>query len=494
MIAKTTLVEKMAVDSLKPLEIPRPVGPPWPALLSIALGIFLFGGIGPHMALAALSVLVLVVGMTLLWRPGESPILLLIFGYQWMQASIPIFKGNWLGLGLNDISERHLGDMDTAIALTLVGLASLALGIRWGAGPRRVDLQMTARHVALSQPISRWFLLYVVGSGVAAFSLAFAWTVPGLSQPMLALASIKWAFFFMLAYATFVRASGINLLFATAFAIELAQGVGGFFSDFKTVFFFTLLAGGASGKRISLPVMFGLCSIVALLTVFGIVWTAVKDDYRKFVSGGDSATQFVTSDYGTAIAKLGDLIGELDSESLTKATNGMLNRLTYVEYFGIAIGYVPRILPHEGGALMWDAIRRPFMPRVLFSDKSAIDDTERTNLYTGGAAGNYYGTTISLGWIAETYIDFGEYLMMGAIFLIGYFYGRIYRWCLDGSGLRGSPLGFAFASSVLLSVLSLENSFTNSFGGIVVSVLVVWLIVNFAVPRWCPWLVPPVSR
>jgi hypothetical protein len=142
---------------------------------------------------------------------------------------------------------------------------------------------------------------------------------------------------------------------------------------------------------------------------------------------------------------------------------------------------------------MWDAISRPFMPRILFSDKSAIDDSTRTNFYTGGAAGNYADTSISLGWIAETYIDFGEYLMMGAIFLIGYFYGRIYRWCLDGSGAKGL-LGFASATSALVSVMVLESSFTKTFGGVVVSLLVVWVIVKFVVPRWCPWLVLAVPR
>jgi hypothetical protein len=142
---------------------------------------------------------------------------------------------------------------------------------------------------------------------------------------------------------------------------------------------------------------------------------------------------------------------------------------------------------------MWDAISRPFMPRILFSDKSIIDDTERTNFYTGGVVGNYAGTSISLGWIAETYIDFGQYLMMGAILLIGYFYGRVYRWCLDGSGTRGL-LGFGLASVVASAGVSLESSFTKTFGGVVVLILIVWVIGKFAVPRWCPWLVTTASR
>jgi hypothetical protein len=486
-------LKQMAINPPRHLRISQPPAKPWRAILLVAFGIFLFGGIGPNVALAALSVLVLAIGVGLLWRPGEPPILLLIIIMQWTQASISIFEANWLGLNVIGVSERGRGDMETAIALTLIGLATLALGMRWGGGPDRMDIQIAARQVALSQPISGWFRLYVVATLVSTVGFGFAWTVPGLSQPILALASMKWAFFFMLAYATFVRTSGVGPFFAIAFAIELAQGLGGFFSDFKTVFFFTLLAAIASGKRFSLCKFFGLGSLIAVLIVFAIVWTAVKDDYRVFLSGGEKGSQAVVVGYADAFAKLVDLVGGLDSEALAKASKVLLQRLTYVEFFGIVIDYVPSILPHENGAIMWDAISRPFTPRILFPDKSVIDDSERTNLYAGGAAGNYAGTSISLGWVAETYIDFGEFLMMGAVFLIGYFYGRIYRWCLDGSGAN-ALLGFAFASAVLMTVISLESSFAKTFGGVVVSLLIVWLIVKFVAPRWCPWLVPSVSK
>jgi len=480
----------MADNPPRPLRVSRPGGEQIPAVLAIAISIFLIGGWGPNMALAALSVFVLVVGGSLLWRPGEPPILLLLFSYQWMQASISIFRANWLDLDVS--SNSRGGDMDTAVALTLIGLASLAVGMRWGAGPERAHVQLAARSLALSQPVSRWFWLYAVSSVVAAVAFAFAWEVPGLVQPLLALASMKWTFFFMLAYATFVRASGVGTFFIVAFAVELALGIGGFFSDFKMVFFVTLLAGAASGKGFSPRAVLGLCSLGAVLIVFGIVWTAVKKDYREFVSGG-TGDQVVTVDYLTGVAKLADLVGALDTKALTEASDIMVRRLSYVEYFAAAIDYVPSLFPHENGALMWDAISRPFMPRILFPEKAIIDDSERTNRYTGGAAGNYQGTSISLGWIAETYIDFGEFLMMAAILFIGYFYGRIYRWCLDGSGTRGL-LGFAFATAVLVPYIGMESSFTKTFGGVAASLVMVLLIVKFGVPRWCPWLVPNVPR
>ena len=79
----------------------------------------------------------------------------------------------------------------------------------------------------------------------------------------------------------------------------------------------------------------------------------------------------------------------------------MVRRLSYVEYFfGAVLDYVPRIVPHEDGALWWDAISRPFMPRFFFTDKAIIDDFERTNKYTGFAvSGANEGTSISIGYM-----------------------------------------------------------------------------------------------
>ena len=106
----------------------------------------------------------------------------------------------------------------------------------------------------------------------------------------------------------------------------------------------------------------------------------------------------------------------------------MLDRLSYVDFFAVVLDTVPSQLPHENGALWLDAITRPFMPRLFFPAKAIIDDSERTNYYTGLAvAGSEEGTSISLGYVAESYIDFGAPLMMVPIFGLGLVLGGFYR-------------------------------------------------------------------
>jgi hypothetical protein len=279
----------------------------------------------------------------------------------------------------------------------------------------------------------------------------------------------------------------LSTLFLAAFLLELAAALGSYFAEFKTVFFITFFAALASGTRISPKALLGAGVVTVLVIALAIVWTAVKVDYRTFVSGGQAA-QIVTVDYTTRLAKFFELAANLDIEELTNAADQLLRRLTYVEYFGVVLVNVPAHLPHTEGAILWDAITRPFMPRLLFADKDVIDDTTRTNLYTGGLGGSSEGTSISLGYIAEAYIDFGTFGMFAALAPIGVFYGAIYRILLHWRASRGL-LGIAMATAVLTSVGALENSFTKVFGGVIVCLLVVGVITVFIVPRWAPWLV-----
>ena len=206
--------------------------------------------IGPNAPLALAAIAVLAVGGLLLWRPAESPVLFFIFFYQWVQTSISLFASNLRGIPVAEFSG-YRGDIEQAIVLSLLGIVALALGARIGMGARLARHAEQARIVASSRQLSEWFLLYLKASAIASFAQAFAWIVPGLSQPLLALASMKWAFFWMLAFASFLHPRSPKFYFLIAFGLEFALGFGGYFSDFKTVIFFSIFAAIASGVRFS---------------------------------------------------------------------------------------------------------------------------------------------------------------------------------------------------------------------------------------------------
>lgn len=460
---------------------PWPGGMLLPALLPLAVIAFLVLGVGSNALLALLSLAIFVAASCLLWRPGEPPILLFIFGYAWLQASAAIFHANWLQLDLATYAEIP-GSIETAIVLSLIGLFCLAMGMRVGAGPVRPEYALSARALASSVPILRFVRIYVLVSVISVLALTFTWAIPGLSQPLIALASLKWVPFFMLAYASLAAARASKVYWLIAFLFEFGQGFGGFFADFKTVIYFSVLAAIAAGTRLTGSQVIGLSSAIALALAAGIVWSSIKGDYRAFVSD-ESGAQVVLVDFPTRTVKIAELVSALDEDRLTEGAHALARRIAYVEFFGAVIDFVPRSLPHENGAITWDAISRPFMPRILFPGKAAIDDTERTNLYTGGLAGTSEGTSISLGYIAEVYIDFGPYLMMPILFLAGVLYGRIYA-SFAYHPASGGLLGMAMATAILFVGFALESSMTKIFGGICVTWLVATIVVKWVVPVW----------
>lgn len=457
-----------------------------PAILPVAICCFFIALMGSNVGLGLAAAVLLLVGSAMLYRPGESPVLLFIFGYQWLQISAVIFHASWLGIHIDEYAIYPGLDLETTAAMSLVALFLLACGIRAGMGAYRPRDAETARIIASSWPTERWFWLYAAAWLVSSMSQSVAWVIPGLSQPLLALANLKWAFFLILTYSVFASPRSRSIYWMAAFGVELVMSLGGFFSDFKTVFFFSIFGIVAAQVKLQPRAYLGMAALGALLFVFAVVWTAIKPAYRDYVSGG-TGQQVVKVEFSDRIAKLSDLIGSVNGAVFSEGADRLIRRIGYLDFFAATIGYVPRVMPYEDGAIWGDAIVRPFMPRMFFPNKTEIHDSDRTNKYTGaGVAGADAGTSISIGYMGETYIDFGPMGMMGVIAIFGYALGRLYRYFLTSPKTRG-VLGLGLSTAVMFVMTPIETSITKSVGGIIVSFIMAWLLVTFVIPSFARW-------
>lgn len=437
---------------------------------------------GSNTLLSLLSVAVLGLGFLLLWRPKVSPILLFVFGYQWLQASTKLFRANLLGVGVDELSQFG-GQLSSAVFLSLVGLVFLAMGMRWGAGPARANDADLLREDGLIRPPVFWLKLYVVALLIATVAQVGARVVPGLSQPLLAVATLKWAFYWIFTYITFTRPDGLRRLWLIVFAFELALGFGGYFSEFRTILFMTILALVPAGLKLNVSRIIGLAGVAVLTLGLGVVWTAIKPDYREFLSQGERA-QVVYVTYADSLAYAASLISALDNVALEKAASDLADRISYVEFFARAVDYVPAMVPYENGAIWWDAFVRPFMPRIFFPDKSVINDSDRTIEFTGvNVATAAEGASVSIGYMGEAYIDFGPYFMMVPIFSLGWGLGRFYKWIFNYPATRGL-LGMGLATATLYPAAQFETSITKLIGGLVVTMLICWIVARWVAPRF----------
>lgn len=440
---------------------------------------------GQDVGLGALSIVVLASAMLTLWRAGEPPILLLLVVMPWLQASILIFKGTLTGLSLYQLN-RIGGDIEMATRLSLVSLLFLVAGLRLGAGAWVPGRVLEAREHAAAIDPRRWFMLYAgAWGGLLLFETVLRF-VPGFTQLAIALDGCRWAFFGAMTWATFVSQDRSRQYWLAAFAMELLYGISGYFSSFKTVFIVSLLFLLASGLRMSLLRVLGLGVLLSVMLYMGVIWSAIKTPYRQAVSDGSGA-QVVTLSMQDRLGVMSDMITHLRPQDMAEAVWLLTDRLSYVEYFGRVLRVVPESLPHEQGALWLDAATRPFMPRILFPGKAIVDDSARTSTYTQiDLTSTSSATSISLGWVAEAYIDFGVPGMFALALAFGLLMGRIHRGfqnLREGRGLWG----MAMSASVLVSAIFIETSITKSLGGLAVTSLMAWLLLRHVLPRFAPW-------
>jgi hypothetical protein len=456
----------------------RPEGAVW-GILGVGVALSL---LSPNPLLTAGALLVLPVLITLLWRRGEMPVLLFAVAFQWVQVSAKVFHANLLGVDVVQIAVT--ATVERAIWMGLLALVVLALGMRLalrGAGaPRGPEAEAEATYIPLSRALS----FYVVTALVGLAANGAMWIVPGVAQIAYAVEGIKWIGFFVLGYVVLSQREGY-LFLAAATAFEFVQGLG-FFSEFKTVVFVLGLAVFTVFSRLSgRTVGIGLAGVAALL-VLGSAWTAVKMEYRAFLNQG-SGMQETRVSRDEQFDALGDLVGTLTWADLQDSLDPLLARVAYVDFFGVVMDYVPTVVPHQDGQV-WGAAVQNLVPRLLYPSKPVLDsDSEHTMQFTGmNMAGAESGTSISLGYVADSYIDFGPVGMYGVIFVIGLLWGGVYRYFVTRSG--SALLGFGFAMAALLFTYQYEIAAVKLLAGVVVKFLVLAVLLRFLEGPMREWL------
>ena len=98
--------------------------------------------------------------------------------------------------------------------------------------------------------------------------------------------------------------------------------------------------------------------------------------------------------------------------------------------------------------------------------------------YTGVfLASDAQGVSISIGYMVDSYIDFGTMGMFFPIFLLGLLWGTIYKVFFTKS--RYKIVGLGFAIIVLIPVQQLEVASVKLLGTVVMSFLVMVTMMHF---------------
>lgn len=275
----------------------------------------------------------------------------------------------------------------------------------------------------------------------------------------------------------------------TVLGIEILSGMTGLLGDFRGVFVFLGTAALAAQIRWTPRISGYACLTISSMVALALFWTSVKFEYREIATGGgdSQALQISLSDRaGYMLGRVAD-ISNIDWGLASKA---LLERLAYVDITGLVIN-VDLASAEAQKVRQWsDALSHVLQPRFLFPDKQALSDTEVfIRLTKADLLENMRGgTSISVGYMAENYVDFGFPGMLAGVFAVGLLVALVIRFffSFDVPWMVRQGTALAYVYSICAS--GLEVSLPKILGSTITFAVAYGLAMKFAFPVGQRWL------
>jgi hypothetical protein len=446
-------------------------------------GVVLFGiiwgliiGQNPSVTIAA--GLVTMLAVKLLLRPDEPPTLLLLAAIHLVQVSTALVYANLTGVDINTLSE-HGVNLENATFVALGGVLCLILGMFLGnAGPAVWPPAVAQAEARTCSPVSA-FRFWLVALGMSLLFGTLSTLSEGVRQLFLAGAGIQWIGLFLLAYVYLAQRSGLGY-FLIAVGIEIGIGFTGFFAEFREVFYVLFVAFAAAMPKLNFRSVFAIAATVILALLVSVFWTAIKKDYRGFLNQGSHAQEVIVP-FSDRLTFLADRVSEANVDTMAQGLDLLVKRLSYVEFFGATLNFVPASRPHESGAITRAAIEHILFPRLLFPDKAPLpSDTEVTVAYTGLDLALSPNVSISIGYPGELYIDFGVPGMMACMGIFGFFYGKASRYIQQHCD--SALVAYGATLPLLIPGIYFETALAKTLGGVCTAFVILLLMSKFVFP------------
>ena len=417
-----------------------------------------------------------------LWRNNRPGILIFSFLMQWAQVVAYVIWMNNADWDIEHLS-RHAG---IAVVTACVGLIIMCFVIAKGVAsvPIPTKEELTAQAKRINE--KKILLLYLFSTFfLGSIGLALG-SSGGLAQILQTLASVKWIFFLLYGYVSWINKKNRTIL-GLMILFEFTTSLYSYFSTFKEVILMTIILALTFIRNINFRQFINAVLIVCMVGVLLLTWTSIKNNYRAYLNQG-KRQQVVEVSRSDAFNKIIDEVTNLTWEDYQFSINLFLYRVQYIYHLSKTMDRVPDVLPHEYGKVWWGDISYVFMPRLFFPDKPIFEATKKTSKYTGiKYAGFKQGASFSLGYFADSYIEFG-YLGMFlplcfiALFVI-FIYRRIYSFTKINILLR-----YAMINVALYDFTSFEADGLYLFGRLTLLFLVTWFLCKTVIPRLQDWL------
>jgi hypothetical protein len=455
------------------------------AFFYIAVGLMFFAPFSHDPLALAVGAIVPWLILQIIVRPGLPVGVVYLFIWQWLQTFARVLQSMVDGESLaNGIYGPNVA---RAYWYMLASLIVMALAFRMVLGNVKAPTAQDRTAHFEWRPIDL-FSLYVGMLFLAVGCRFAAIMVPALDQPLDAVSRLKIILLFMLFGTVIMTRRNTNLLWG-AVALEIVLGFTGLLSDFRGVFIYLAMAALAARMPLKGTTVAAGLACAGFLLFLALFWTSVKSEYREFATGS-SDSQNVKVALDARFGYLGNRLASSDAIDWNLAAYALLVRLGYTDIFGSVIG-VQETAPEPVFMRQWqDALEHVAKPRFLFPNKASLSDTE---VYVRLARGDSteqmrLGTSISVGYMAENFVDLGFPGMLAGIFVIGVMYAVAIRYFMTLKVpwifREGIVVGFIFG----VAHNGVEMSLPKILGATLMFVVVYALLARFVFPVVLNWL------
>ena len=437
-------------------------------------GIVLFGGL-----------VVFFILINVLQQPYKPSVFTIMLFYHFLQISAGIWQSNYLG---EDINFRSPSTENATIA-AYIGLLFLFLPISYYQNKLpALSLKSLKKH-ADRISIDKTFRVYIIGFFAINALTGIAFFLPSITQIIISLGNIKWFLFLLFGFQSILK-NRKRKEFYIFCALEFVIGFYSYFSEFKTIIFFVLFLLLCILTIVRFNKMMIFAISVAVMFFGGVFWTSVKGEYRSFLNKG-SKTQSVQVEKGEALNKLLELSEKQNSNSFSDAIESFLDRLQYTFHLAKTMDRVPAVIPHQNGSNWSNTIVFVLTPRILDPNKGTYDASVKASKYSGiQYSGVKRGVSVSLGYFADGYIDFGYVGMFIPLLILGFIYGGSYFYFVKNSSTN-FIFNYAVVGAIYMELFSFESDNIFVIGRLYVNLMVFFLLKIFFFPKLMAYISMP---
>ena len=446
------------------------------------VGFVIYGFLSQYLLLTVLAGGVFIYLLKSLWRVNVPPVLLFFLLFHWMQVFASILYADFFGDSLDVIYGSEGLELLFCMTFIQIGLMGGVMAYVFN----KIQLKPISKATLVNAAKEFNTNYIIIGYGICIVVLpilrSFSLSSASLLQLVCTFNIIKTLFISLLLFIVILRKSKNKNLIIGILVLEFLLSFVSYFSDFKEFLFLGMLITLTISPKLKVGTLFKLIPVVAILFVFLSFWSYIKGDYRAYINAG-TTDQSVYVSNTQALSFIAARAVNFTPADIIEGGKILLSRMQYMERYSEVYARVPSIIPHTNGQELKESVMFILVPRILNPNKGIKDASDKTVLYTGKEFANASaGTSISMGYFCDLYIDFGLFLMTIPLLLMAYGMAYIPLYILERKGYNVLFI-YSLLIGVFLSFGTFESDMIYFIGTIRNDIVFLVLGFMFIFPR-----------